>query len=75
VTAQSFSIGVKEICLHFPSVPSAENVLAMQQNSSKSLKKKYFGIDDVTAFRSVCVCVCVYLDYCNSQADKHKQKM
>ena len=39
VIAQSFSIGVKEIRLHVPSVPSAENVLAMQQSSSKSLRK------------------------------------
>jgi len=32
-------IGVKENCLHVPSVPSAENVLAMQQSFCKSLRK------------------------------------
>jgi hypothetical protein len=32
------------------------------------VKKKYFVTGDVTVFRSVCV----YLDYCDSQTDKHK---
>ena len=36
---QSFSIGVKENRLHVPSVLSVENVLALQQSSSKSLRK------------------------------------
>jgi hypothetical protein len=39
VRAQSLIIGVKENFLHVLNVPSAENVLAMQQSSCKSLRK------------------------------------
>jgi hypothetical protein len=72
VSAQSFSIGVKEIRPHVPSLPSAPNVLAMRQSSRRSLRKSTLEL--VMSQHSVQRSACVYLDYCDSQTDKHKQK-
>ena len=69
MSAQSFIIEVKENHFHVRSVLSAENVLAMQQSSSKSLRST---LELVMSQYSI---HCVYLDYCEWQTDKETKNM